>query len=271
MKKKRILKLMLFLVLFFNFTNICFAWECTTDESCADDDPESPSPYLNMCKDPDPTVKDDEISICFCSEITGECVEKIPFSILPLERTDWKGESRSYIEENKIRTLELGNIQIYDVSKYIKHLSNFLIFLAPTIAVAMIVYGSFVYIFSGLTGAKEKGKTIITQALIGFSIVVFSYLIAELVSLASTSAPSLCGNGTIDDDEDCDKMIRGSDNYKGCGDNQICNNSCECIDDPNKVKQEKNIEKKNTEPYKDSWNKQKETITKDEDFYKKSL
>jgi len=185
---------------------------CKTDEEC------NTNPcFQDMC------VGDR----CFCSKLSRKCVEKVPFSILPVERKDWVGKPKKYIQENNIRTTDLGNIELFDLPRYIKHISNFITFLAASVAVLMIVYGGYRYIAGGLAGDKEAGKNIISKALIGLGIVIFAYVIVETLSIASTSQISKCGNGLADKGEECDKEIEGEEQ---CPSGKVCSKDCRCVE-----------------------------------------
>ena len=125
---------------------------------------------------------------CVCYE--KKCHEKTAKSLLPFERKDWVGRERSYIEKHNIRTTDLGNIELFDLPRYIKHISNFMTLLAIPVVVAMIVYGGYRYIIGGVIGDKENAKTVITKALTGLMVVIFAYVIVESVLVAFTSSPN---------------------------------------------------------------------------------
>jgi hypothetical protein len=59
---------------------------------------------------------------------------------------------------------------------------NWALYIAAILAVIFIIYGGFLYITSaGDTAQSGKGRTALTNALIGLAIVILSYLIVQIV------------------------------------------------------------------------------------------
>lgn len=74
----------------------------------------------------------------------------------------------------------------------IQTIINFFLFFLGTIAVAMVVYGGFMYITSqGDDGQTEKGRKIIQYAAIGIIIILISYALVATLLGAGTGDKAL--------------------------------------------------------------------------------
>ena len=74
-----------------------------------------------------------------------------------------------------------GDIHMWMVPYYIRYLLEFIIGIAGLIAVGGIVYGGFVYIFSGVSEDTDKGKKAITYGIIGMVLTLLSWAIVNIV------------------------------------------------------------------------------------------
>lgn len=83
--------------------------------------------------------------------------------------------------------IKSGKIEFWMVPFFVKNALDFLIGLAGLIAVLMILLGAYFYIAGGLTDDAEKGKTIITYAILGLAVVAFAWLIVNVILLAITA------------------------------------------------------------------------------------
>jgi uncharacterized membrane protein YozB (DUF420 family) len=85
----------------------------------------------------------------------------------------------------------LGDPSGEGIVKIINNVINWASAIIAAIAVAFIVYGSFVWITSG----QENGQKIVIQAVVGLIVLVVSYFIAQIaVSLATTAQGQINGN-----------------------------------------------------------------------------
>ncbi|GEM_PF-6420845 len=75
-----------------------------------------------------------------------------------------------------------GVTVVTDVGNYIAVVYRYMIGLAGTAAVIMIVYGGFLYLLGSSTGSVSEGKKIIQDAIIGLLLVLGSYTILSTVN-----------------------------------------------------------------------------------------
>lgn len=83
--------------------------------------------------------------------------------------------------------LKTGEIQFWMIPYYVIFIMEFVIELSGLIVILMIMVGGYYYIAGALTDDKEKGKTIITHALIGMVVVLTSWILVNILLLALTS------------------------------------------------------------------------------------
>lgn len=80
--------------------------------------------------------------------------------------------------------IKTGKIRLWMVPYFIRYLLEFVLQLAGLIAVGGIVYGGFLYLFAGLTEAKDQGKKAIKYGVMGFILVMVAWgLVSVLISL----------------------------------------------------------------------------------------
>jgi|GEM_PF-7005477 len=77
-------------------------------------------------------------------------------------------------------TADNGTVQVPFLAQYISAIQRYLVGLAVTAAVIMIVYGGFLYLLGSSVGEVGQGKTIITDAIIGLLFVLGAYTILYL-------------------------------------------------------------------------------------------
>jgi type IV secretion system pilin len=77
--------------------------------------------------------------------------------------------------------IKTGDIHMWMVPFYIKYILEFVIGLSGLVCVGGIVYGGFVYIFSGIGDDKEKGKNAIMYSVIGLILTLLAWAIVNLV------------------------------------------------------------------------------------------
>lgn len=73
------------------------------------------------------------------------------------------------------------NITVNDIPNMVVYATNFLIWIAWTIAVIFIIVWAYKYLFGSLEGNSDKGKDTIYMALVWFAIAACSYLIIKFI------------------------------------------------------------------------------------------
>lgn len=79
-------------------------------------------------------------------------------------------------------TLENGTIEVPFLAQYISAIQRYLTGLAVTAALIMIVYGGFLYLLGSSMGDVGRGKTIITDAIIGLLLALGAYTVLHIVN-----------------------------------------------------------------------------------------
>ncbi len=87
--------------------------------------------------------------------------------------------------------LKNGNVEVPFLAQYISAIQRYLIGLAVTAALVMIVYGGFLYLLGASIGEIGRGKTIITDAIVGLLFVLGSYTILNIVNPNTTKLDSI--------------------------------------------------------------------------------
>lgn len=87
-----------------------------------------------------------------------------------------------------VEKLRTGTISITDIPDFILYLIKFLIGVAGIITFIMILVGGYYYIIGGVyTELKEKGKSTLSSAIIGFILALMAYGIVDVIQKAVTS------------------------------------------------------------------------------------
>ena len=80
--------------------------------------------------------------------------------------------------------IKTGRIHLWMVPYYIKYILEFIIGISGIIAVGGVIYGGFIYLFSGLMSEKDKGKKAIMYGIIGMVLSLLAWgLVNILISL----------------------------------------------------------------------------------------
>ncbi len=80
-----------------------------------------------------------------------------------------------------------GNFTWNDIINFLLHIIQFLLSIGGILAVILVMYGGFQYIFGAISEDKESGKTTITSALIGFVVILMAWIIVDIVISLVTS------------------------------------------------------------------------------------
>lgn len=79
-----------------------------------------------------------------------------------------------------------GRVSLPMAPYFIQYFSNYLLGIVSLVALLFVVIGGFLYIMGGITQQKEKGKTFITNALIGMVIAFLAWSIVNVLISALT-------------------------------------------------------------------------------------
>lgn len=76
--------------------------------------------------------------------------------------------------------LEKGDCHLSQIPAFILYISNYLVGLAGTVTLVMVMYGGYLYILGGINDSnKGKGMKAITNALMGFAVTLLAYVIVK--------------------------------------------------------------------------------------------
>ena len=95
---------------------------------------------------------------------------------------DW-----SIISSEMYPKFESGDLEWSDIIAFILHLIQILIEAAGVVSVLLLMYGGFQMIFGSFTGDTESPKNTFKYTLIGFSIIIFAWIIVDLLVAFLTS------------------------------------------------------------------------------------
>lgn len=77
--------------------------------------------------------------------------------------------------------IKTGDIKLWMVPYFIRYILEFVIGLAGLISVAGIVYGGYLYLFTGITEDQEKGKNAIKNAIIAIVLSLTAWAVVNIV------------------------------------------------------------------------------------------
>ncbi len=77
--------------------------------------------------------------------------------------------------------IKTGTIKLWMIPYYIRYVLTFIIGLSGLISVGGIVYGGYLYLFAGLSEAKDQGKKAIKYAVIGLIMTLTAWAAVNIV------------------------------------------------------------------------------------------
>ncbi len=77
--------------------------------------------------------------------------------------------------------IKTGNIALWMVPFYIRYVLEFIIGIAGVLAVGGMIFGGYLYMFSGFSENKDKGKNAIIYGIAGFVLALASFAIVNIV------------------------------------------------------------------------------------------
>jgi len=108
----------------------------------------------------------------------------IPAADTPNAEIDCQSVSASSQLGEKIHC---GKVSLNDFPELIVYLIQWILTLAGSVAVIMIMIGAFQYMFGGVTDDKERGKKTLIYAIGGLIVAFMAWWIVELVQVWITS------------------------------------------------------------------------------------
>ena len=77
--------------------------------------------------------------------------------------------------------IKIGDIHLWMIPYYIRYVLEFVIGIAGLIAVGSIVYGGYLYLFSGLSQDKDTGKKAILYGIVGMILTLVAWAFVNIV------------------------------------------------------------------------------------------
>lgn len=77
--------------------------------------------------------------------------------------------------------IKTGSIKLWMIPYYIRYVLTFIIGISGLISVGGIVYGGYLYLFAGLSEAKDQGKKAIKYAVIGLIMTLTAWAVVNIV------------------------------------------------------------------------------------------
>ncbi len=77
--------------------------------------------------------------------------------------------------------IKTGDIHLWMIPYYIRYVLEFVIGIAGLIAVGSIVYGGYLYLFSGLSQDKDTGKKAILYGIVGMILTLVAWAFVNIV------------------------------------------------------------------------------------------
>lgn len=77
--------------------------------------------------------------------------------------------------------IKTGDIHLWMIPYYIRYILEFIIGIAGLIAVGSIVYGGYMYLFSGLSQDKDTGKKAILYGIVGMILTLVAWAFVNII------------------------------------------------------------------------------------------
>lgn len=92
-----------------------------------------------------------------------------------------KDEDGWYIAEILACGIKTGSIRLWMIPYYIRYILEFIVGIAGLIAVGGIVYGGYLYLFAGVSDAKDQGKKAIMYGVLGLIMTLVAWAVVNIV------------------------------------------------------------------------------------------
>lgn len=79
-----------------------------------------------------------------------------------------------------------GDVSLNDFGKVLMWVTQWVLSLAPTVGIIMVMYGGVLYMWGSLTDNTENGRRAITYAVVGFVVAALSWFVVDLIQRALT-------------------------------------------------------------------------------------
>ena len=80
-----------------------------------------------------------------------------------------------------VKKFQSGGFELSDIPLYIKYLTENLVWLASSLALIMIIFAGYKYVAAAYIDDESQAKTLLKNIFIGMAVVVFSWMIVDLV------------------------------------------------------------------------------------------
>jgi hypothetical protein len=129
----------------------------------------------------------ESLGVCDTSNANWGTTWELIFQDENALKTKLEESSKENIQDILGCAMKTGNVQFWMIPYFVVFALEFVIEVAGLLIVLMILVGAYYYVAGALTDDKEKGKTIITYAIIGFVVVLSSWALVNIILLALTS------------------------------------------------------------------------------------
>lgn len=114
----------------------------------------------------------------------GTCKTKI--QQLHGKSDEQRGQNLAEVNQVLGCSIKYGLVKLWMLPFFITELIQFLVALAGMVCMFFIVLGGYHYIYGGLTDDKEKGKKTVMYAIVGFVVVLVSWIIINIIQTQLT-------------------------------------------------------------------------------------
>lgn len=93
----------------------------------------------------------------------------------------FKARDDEYIQDVLGCGIKTGDIRLWMVPYYVRFILEFLLQIAGLIAVGGIIYGSYLYMFAGVSDEKDRGKKAIAYGVAGIIVAMVAWAVVNIV------------------------------------------------------------------------------------------
>lgn len=88
----------------------------------------------------------------------------------------------SIVPQSMIEKFTTGDFDWVDIINFLLHLIQLALQLAAIVAVILIMYGGFQYVYGGIDeGSKDAGKKTVMNTIFGLVVILLSWVIVDIV------------------------------------------------------------------------------------------
>jgi len=105
----------------------------------------------------------------------------MPLSDFGLSNVKYDGSDTVNLNDVLGCGIKTGDIALWMVPFYIRYILEFILGLAGLVSIAGIIIGGFMYLFSGFSDNKDRGKLALMYSVAGFLITIVSFAVVNIV------------------------------------------------------------------------------------------